>query len=197
MKREDSKCSSSPPTYKLNKKPTAMEIDMIDKIISTIKKDISIGKQVSNFSRISNNSSSLIYIKSSLRSVPEYLKKKCDWAPVLVVDDQIINRMILVEFGSKNLLKSDEAENGKIAYNMYKASLQKSWCDGYRLIFMDLNMPVLDGIAATAKIMQEATSHTKPRVVAITAFWSEEEKEKYLISEPYESCHIVFDWIFI
>lgn len=37
----------------------------------------------------------------------------------MIVDDQIINRMILNEFGAGLGLKSDEAENGKIAVKLY------------------------------------------------------------------------------
>lgn len=97
---------------------------------------------------------------------------------MLIVDDQIINRMILREFGLKYHIKSDEAENGKVAYQMYKESLNRTCCTGYRLILMDLNMPVLDGMGATRKILNEHTEVDKPRVVAITAFCSEQEKRK-------------------
>lgn len=86
--------------------------------------------------------------------------------------------MILNEFGKKYGIVSDEAENGKVAYQMYVKSLQKTCCQGYRLILMDLNMPVMDGIRASNKINEHETEKAKPKIIAITAFASEEEREK-------------------
>lgn len=173
---------SRSPNPKLMKKPTVIEQNMIEKIMSTIRRDSSSSKQNSNFSRISNINMSSIGLQSLTLSkvkVPTLSIKTCECASVLVVDDQIINRMILVEYGTMLEIKSDEAENGKIAYQMYKSSLSKEWWNGYKAIFMDLNMPVLDGINATSKILAEETSTPKPKIIAITAFWSDEEKEKW------------------
>lgn len=95
------------------------------------------------------------------------------------MDDQIINRIILKEFANMHNLKSDEAENGKIAVQMYKDSLLNAWCNGYKLILMDLNMPVMDGLTATQRIFQEKWKWPKPIIIAITAFCTEEEKKKW------------------
>ena len=104
------------------------------------------------------------------------MNREWGWASVLIVDDQVINRMILKEFGLKCGVNSDEAENGKIAYQKYIETLRHNWWDGYKLILMDLNMPVMDGISSASKILQE--SFIKPKIIALTAFWSEEEKVK-------------------
>lgn len=148
--------------------------------MSTVKKrDVPFGREVSVFSRISPADSVPFQSgPSSHMVVPRIFSKSWDWAPVLVVDDQMINRMILWEFGLKYHIKSDEAENGKVAVQMYKDSLQNTWCQGYKLILMDLNMPVLDGLGATKKILSESPDGPKPHIIAITAFCSEEEKLK-------------------
>jgi CheY-like chemotaxis protein len=65
--------------------------------------------------------------------------------------------MILREFGITCKIKSDEAENGKVAVQMYKDQLEKDCCEGYKLILMDLNMPVMNGIRAARHLMIEWT----------------------------------------
>ena len=141
--------------------------------------------QVSNkssvFSKISQiNPSSSISVKKVEINIPDELtsQNNCGWAKILVVDDQIINRMILVEFGNSHGLKSEEAENGKIAYQMYKKSINRQCWNGYKLIFMDLNMPVMDGMRATQKILSCSDTNSKPKIIAVTAFANDNEKEK-------------------
>jgi len=65
--------------------------------------------------------------------------------PVLVVDDNQINLIVARKFLTKWNLEVDTAENGKIASEM---TLQKR----YSLILMDLQMPEMDGEAATQTI---------------------------------------------
>ena len=97
----------------------------------------------------------------------------------MVVDDQIINRMIMVEFGiSHELKKSEEAENGKIAYPNVQKKYQETMLNGYTLIFIDLNMPVMDGIRATTQIISCPDTTFKPKIIAVTAFTNDKEKEK-------------------
>ena len=69
--------------------------------------------------------------------------------------------MILKEFANMHNLKADEAENGKIALQMYKDSLLNACWNGYKLILMDLNMPVMDGITSAQRILQEKTTMCK------------------------------------
>ncbi len=80
-------------------------------------------------------------------------------ARILVVDDGAENRelvtTVLGEFG----LTLDEAENGKIAVDMAQAK-------PYDLILMDMQMPVMDGFAATRTLRDAGL--TTP-IVALTA----------------------------
>ena len=39
-------------------------------------------------------------------------------------------------------------------------------------------MPVMDGIRATKKILQYSTNQVKPKIIAVTAFASDEEMQK-------------------
>jgi len=82
---------------------------------------------------------------------------------VLVVDDNSINRMVAKGYLKKNGHQIDFANNGKEAVDSVKNN-------HYDLILMDLQMPVMDGIAATKAIrdLPQADKNSIP-IVAMTA----------------------------
>ena len=81
----------------------------------------------------------------------------------LVVDDVEVNRMILVKILSTLGASSDTAENGKIALDKFTASQPGD----YDIILMDVQMPVMDGHAATRAI--RASTHPEAKSAAIIA----------------------------
>ncbi len=82
---------------------------------------------------------------------------------VLVVDDIALNRTILVKILTTLGAVCDEAENGQAALEKFEASP----AGRYDLILMDIQMPVLDGYAATRAI--RASTHPSARSIAIVA----------------------------
>lgn len=94
---------------------------------------------------------------------------------VLVADDNMINRklinIILEKVGTKVTL----TENGQEAFDKYKE-------EDFDIIFMDIQMPVLDGVEATQKILQyereNGLAHTP--IIALTANVAVGDKERYL-----------------
>jgi CheY-like chemotaxis protein len=66
---------------------------------------------------------------------------------ILVVDDKLANRRLLVQLLSILELDIQEAENGEEAVQQWQTQHP-------HLIFMDLRMPVLDGYDATRRIRQ-------------------------------------------
>jgi PAS domain S-box-containing protein len=80
-------------------------------------------------------------------------------ARVLIVDDGAENRELLKLLIEEAGLHVDEAENGQIG-------VEKAAVGHYDLILMDVNMPVLDGFAATRKLRQQGL---KTSIIALTA----------------------------
>lgn len=80
-------------------------------------------------------------------------------AYVLVVDDNPVNRKVLVAMLGRQNIRCDVAENGEQAVTACARNR-------YDLIFMDCLMPVMDGYEATRKIRE---MHADVPIVAITA----------------------------
>lgn len=91
---------------------------------------------------------------------------------VLLVEDNLINKKIASKVLTKMDLDVDTADNGEIAVNKVAEN-------EYDLIFMDLMMPVMDGIAATKCILK---SNSEIPIIAMTASAFEEDKSRCLLA---------------
>lgn len=123
------------------------------------------------------------YLKNINKSIPEVIN---DWNEtptsssvldvknILVADDDIFNMMLTKAMISNILpnVKVTEAVNGRIAY-------EEIVSNQYDLVFMDVQMPLLDGNEATKKIreFEKNTSH-HTIIVGLTAGALKEEREK-------------------
>jgi signal transduction histidine kinase/CheY-like chemotaxis protein len=97
---------------------------------------------------------------------------------VLVVDDSEVNRFILCELLATLGIKATVARNGEEAV----AAFSRSALD---IILMDIQMPVMDGVAATAAIQRlQAEQNMNPDciVVGVSAHAMSGDREKYLAS---------------
>lgn len=95
---------------------------------------------------------------------------------VLVVDDSEVNRFILCELLATLGIKASVACNGEEAV----AAFNRSPLD---VILMDIQMPVMDGVVATAAIQQlQAEQSLNPDciVVGVSAHAMSGDREKYL-----------------
>ncbi|ETT49194.1 response regulator [Paenibacillus sp. FSL P4-0338] len=82
---------------------------------------------------------------------------------VLVVDDHPINQRLMVSMLDKLGYRADVAEDGNQAVELARKS-------AYDFIFMDLQMPVMDGLEATSLIREESSgSPDKTVIIAMTA----------------------------
>ena len=92
---------------------------------------------------------------------------------ILVVEDSAINQRLAVGILAKLGYSSDVADNGQEALNLIA---QKR----YDLVFMDLQMPVMDGLQATRRLSAMLAPHLRPRVVAMTANAMAGDRERCL-----------------
>ena len=95
-----------------------------------------------------------------------------DTPKILVVDDNRVNRNVAYQILQKSGCEVDLAESGKIAINMVKKI-------SYDLIFMDIQMPEMDGVETTAKIKKLKLKQLPP-IVAMTAYSMEEDEKKFI-----------------
>ena len=91
---------------------------------------------------------------------------------LLIAEDQLENRILLHKILEPFDFDIREAANGKEAVEIFE-----KWHPD--LIWMDIRMPVMDGLEATHRIKStEAGSHTK--IIAITAQALEEDRIKIM-----------------
>jgi CheY-like chemotaxis protein len=89
---------------------------------------------------------------------------------ILLAEDNVINQKLFERMISQIGYPIDIAQDGVNAVKM--ASLKK-----YDLIFMDLQMPEMDGLEATRTIMRNARE-PKPNIIAMTANIQKKDKEQ-------------------
>ena len=82
---------------------------------------------------------------------------RCDCCPsILIVDDIFFNMMaVRLMIEDKFNMGVSEALDGNIAVDMFKAGLDKPCgCPNraFNLIFMDMSMPIMDGLKASKAI---------------------------------------------
>ncbi len=81
---------------------------------------------------------------------------------VLVADDNEVNQMLIKELLNRYEISSLVVENGEEALKHAKE-------ENFDLILMDINMPVLNGVEATKRIIEEAPLNQDTPIVALTS----------------------------
>jgi CheY-like chemotaxis protein/nitrogen-specific signal transduction histidine kinase len=95
---------------------------------------------------------------------------------ILVCEDNAMNQRVIREYLAKVGLKTVVAENGKEGVEVVRFRKEKNE-KPFDLIFMDLHMPVMDGLEAASKINKLQTGTP---IVAMTADIMSHNKELYL-----------------
>jgi signal transduction histidine kinase/DNA-binding response OmpR family regulator len=120
------------------------------------------------------------------------IKKTSGFTQVMVVEDEPMNLLLISELLRKMGIEVISAGNGKEALELLS---QQSPA----MIFMDVNMPVMDGYETTEKIRRLPDARKNIPVIALTADAMKEDREKCLsvgmnsyISKPFRLEEIEF-----
>jgi len=81
---------------------------------------------------------------------------------ILIVEDNPINVYLLTILLERMGCRADVANNGALALDALRRA-------PYDVVFMDVQMPVMDGIEATRRIRQDWPPERRPRIIALTA----------------------------
>ena len=89
---------------------------------------------------------------------------------ILIVEDNVLNQKIAQLMLKKVGYTSDVVSNGSECVEVLGCQETASKYDlKYDLLFMDVQMPIMDGLTATRVIRQNHRSETEPWIIALTA----------------------------
>ena len=115
--------------------------------------------------------------KASKKNIANMIYENTSHAPrhVLVVDDNDINKKLLAKVLESLDLKVSYASNGAEAVELREKN-------SFDIIFMDIQMPVMDGVEASKAIRSFENKHKKTAVpiVALTANTGQSDRETYI-----------------
>ena len=94
---------------------------------------------------------------------------------ILLCEDNIMNQQVICEHLARVGLKAVVADNGRIGVDIVKSRVEKGEKQ-FDLVFMDIYMPIMDGIEASKKIME---INKDIPVVAMTANVMSGDRELY------------------
>lgn len=136
------------------------EISIVDSISRPVRRK-SLYEALNN---AIGNSKQILQGRKKLQSVEDEDEIKFHNKKILLVEDNVINQQVAVATLQRCGCMVDVANNGKEAVERFKASK-------YDMIFMDCQMPELDGFQATKIIREYENSHNKKPtpIIALTA----------------------------
>jgi signal transduction histidine kinase/CheY-like chemotaxis protein len=115
-------------------------------------------------------------------------------AHILVTEDNIINQKLIKRILEEHGMSVDLANNGLECF-------EKRRNNSYDLLFMDIQMPVMDGIEATHEILDYEEDEEVPHIpiVALTANALKGDRERFLgegmdeyITKPIETSELLY-----
>lgn len=133
--------------------------------VSEIEQAVKMEKTENKNSEPLSKSDSKVEVKS-----PE-IEEKEQALKILVAEDNMINRKLIHKILSQIGYDSDHAVHGLEAIEKLKQV-------SYDIIFMDVQMPEMDGIEASKHIVKNWEVHERPIIIAMTANVMQGDKDK-------------------
>jgi len=180
--------SQSDSTITRNYGGTGLGLTISKELIDLLKGEIGV------ISELGKGSTFWFKIPFTIGEAPKQTEQKIDEddlinksISILLAEDNIINQKVATAIFKKLHHEIHIAKNGKIAVDMY---MKKK----YDLVFMDLQMPIMDGLTAAKHILDIASSvDRKVFIAAMTANAMKEDKANclkagmcYFLSKPYK-----------
>ena len=105
----------------------------------------------------------------------------CSQDFILIVDDNMSNRFVLKELLKKRGYNSIEALDGADAVNIIDKHIKSGTIRRLLLVFMDLQMPIMDGIESTKQIISlcSAAGAYTPHIIGVSSDPSEDDRFKF------------------
>ncbi len=190
------------------------EADVIDSLVKADKTKLIVMSQVTNRDKLLQlglSNQNILFKPITLSKIKESLDRESEEdtakkpmiishkmrfdAKVLVAEDNAINQKLITRILSDYGLKTDVASNGLEAFEKRRNN------HTYDLIFMDIQMPVMDGVEATKEILEYEEDDGVPHIpiVALTANALKGDRERFLsegmdeyITKPIESTELLY-----
>ena len=166
---------------------TGLGLAIVKQLVNKMNGDITVDSQLGRGSEFSFKLPLVISKRATDKQTIDDPHKKLR---ILLVEDNAINQEIAISmFGSANVT-IDVAENGAEAVQHVKTK-------PFDIVLMDIQMPVMDGLAATIEIRKAFTKEALP-IIAVTANVMESEIQMYYhsgfnahIGKPYSKSSLL------
>ncbi|GAB2776571.1 hypothetical protein GCM10027275_19700 [Rhabdobacter roseus] len=116
---------------------------------------------------------------------------------ILLVDDNAVNRKVASEILKKAGCEVTVAKSGFEALEKVEEVLGSDERQNYDIIFMDIQMPDMDGVETTAELRRRFGEQLPP-IVAMTAYSMKEDRDRFIsqgmddyVAKPIRAQHLI------
>ncbi len=122
-----------------------------------------------------------------------------DKCRVLIADDNTINRFVLKSLLKKHGLNSIEARDGKEALTLIERYSKAGMLHELKLVFMDLQMPVMNGIQSTSLIRKICGNSRELPIIGVSSDPVEKDRVRFVqaglnefMNKPVDNTKILY-----
>jgi two-component system, NarL family, sensor histidine kinase BarA len=174
-------------THGSNGKPLKKELDpvnasLINRPLLSTKLQQSVISQASMTALLKANRTQPYVVAPTADTSSEHTHR------ILVVDDNAANTKLVAEFLRNSPIKVETLNSGELA-------IARCESEKFDLIFMDIQMPGLNGFETTKQLRQNETGKARTPIVALTAQDVNEQRAKFIVAgmDDYLSKPINYD----